>query len=39
VDASTFPDFFLYPGHQHGVSGRDAIHLYENITRYFEDHL
>ena len=39
VDANVQPDLFLYPGHQHGVSGKDAIHLYEKITQYFEDHL
>jgi len=39
VDAGVQPDLFLYPGHQHGVSGKDAIHLYEKITQYFEDHL
>ena len=39
VDANVQPDLFLYPGHQHGVSGKDAVHLYEKITQYFEDHL
>ncbi|MDR0973001.1 MAG: DPP IV N-terminal domain-containing protein [Prevotellaceae bacterium] len=39
VDAGTFPDFFLYPGHKHGVGGRDRLHLYKMISRYFEEHL
>ena len=39
VDARTYPDLFIYPGHPHNVSGRDRIHLHEKITRYFEDNL
>lgn len=35
----THPDFFIYPGHPHNVSGVDRIHLHEQITRYFEDFL
>ncbi len=39
IDAGTQPDFFLYPGDGHNMFGRDRVHLYERITRYFEDHL
>lgn len=39
VDARTYPDLFIYPGHKHNVSGRDRVHLHEKITRYFEEHL
>ncbi len=39
VDARTYPDLFIYPGHPHNVSGRDRIHLHVKITRYFEDNL
>ena len=39
VEARTYPDLFIYPGHKHNVMGRDRVHLYEKITRYFEDHL
>lgn len=39
IDAGTFPDYFVYPGHPHNVIGKDRPHLYEKITRYFEDHL
>ncbi|NDV60377.1 DPP IV N-terminal domain-containing protein [Bacteroides sp. 519] len=39
VDARTYPDLFIYPGHKHNVMGRDRVHLHEKITRYFEDHL
>jgi dipeptidyl aminopeptidase/acylaminoacyl peptidase len=35
VDAGTFPDYFVYPGHPHNVIGKDRPHLYEKITRYF----
>lgn len=39
VDAGTFPDLFVYPGHKHNVMGVDRIHLHEKITTYFEEHL
>lgn len=39
VDARTYPDLFIYPGHGHNVAGRDRVHLHEKITRYFEDNL
>lgn len=39
IDARTYPDLFIYPGHKHNVTGRDRIHLHEKITRYFEDNL
>lgn len=39
VDAGTFPDYFVYPGHPHNVTGKDRPHLYEKITKYFNDNL
>lgn len=39
VEAGTHPDLFIYPGHEHNVRGKDRVHLYEHITRYFEDFL
>ncbi len=39
IDAQTYPDLFIYPGHKHNVFGRDRLHLYEKITRYFEENL
>ncbi|KAA6310729.1 Prolyl tripeptidyl peptidase, partial [termite gut metagenome] len=39
VDARTYPDLFIYPGHKHNVAGKDRIHLYEKITRYLEEEL
>lgn len=39
IDADTYPDYFVYPRHQHNVTGKDRPHLYEKITRYFDDFL
>lgn len=27
IDARTYPDLFIYPGHKHNVLGRDRVHL------------
>jgi dipeptidyl-peptidase-4 len=32
-------DYFLYPNHEHNVSGRDRIHMYAKIADYFDVHL
>jgi dipeptidyl-peptidase-4 len=32
-------DYFVYPGHGHNMSGKDRAHLYEKISRYFNDFL
>jgi dipeptidyl-peptidase-4 len=32
-------DYFPYPGHGHGIRGKDALHLYTKITQYFLDNL
>ena len=39
IDAGTQPDYFIYPGGAHNMYGRDRVHLYTRITRYFEDFL
>ena len=39
IDAGTQPDYFIYPGDEHNMFGRDRVHLYTRITRYFEDYL
>ena len=39
IDAGTQCDYFLNPGGQHNMYGKDAVHLHERITRYFEDYL
>ena len=32
-------DYFPYPGHPHGIGGKDALHLYNKISNYFLDNL
>ena len=32
-------DYFPYPCAEHNVYGKDAVHLYQKITIYFEDYL
>lgn len=32
-------DYFLYPTHEHNVRGKDRIHMYEKIAKYFDLHL
>ncbi|MBN2756622.1 MAG: DPP IV N-terminal domain-containing protein [Bacteroidales bacterium] len=32
-------DYFVYPGHEHNVRGKDRVHLMKKITRYFDDFL
>lgn len=32
-------DYFSYPGQEHGVRGKDVLHLYNKITDYFDDWL
>ncbi|HSD64252.1 MAG TPA: prolyl oligopeptidase family serine peptidase, partial [Ignavibacteriaceae bacterium] len=32
-------DYFPYPGEEHGVMGKDALHLYNKITDYFDEAL
>ncbi|WP_338373074.1 S9 family peptidase [Dysgonomonas capnocytophagoides] len=39
IKSGTHPDFFIYPGHGHNMIGKDRVHLYEHITRYFDDFL
>lgn len=39
VDANTYPDYMVYPGHLHNVTGKDRVHLNNTILRYFDDHL
>lgn len=39
VDNKTYPDYMVYPGHLHNVTGKDRVHLNNTILRYFNDHL
>jgi dipeptidyl-peptidase-4 len=32
-------DYFAYPEHFHNVMGRDRVHLFEKIERFFKDNL
>lgn len=32
-------DYFVYPGHEHNIRGKDRVHLMKKITRYFDDFL
>ena len=39
VDKGVQVDFYLYPGHEHNVLGKDRAHLMEKICNYFIDNL
>lgn len=39
VDKGKLVDYFIYPGHEHNVSGKDRAHLYEKITDYILTHV
>ena len=39
IAADTQPDFYVYPGQGHNMSGHQSVHLHERITRYFDDYL
>ena len=39
VDKGKQVDYFVYPGHQHNVRGKDRVHLFNKITEYFIDNL
>ena len=32
-------DYFLYPQHEHNVLGKDRIHMYDKIAKYFNLYL
>jgi len=32
-------DYFVYPGHKHGVRGRDRLQLDRKIKSYFDEYL
>ncbi|HEX5001882.1 MAG TPA: DPP IV N-terminal domain-containing protein [Bacteroidia bacterium] len=32
-------DYFVYPGHEHNVKGKDRVHLLNKISQYFFDNL
>lgn len=39
IKAGKQVDYFLYPTHEHNVSGKDRIHMYDKIAKYFDIHL
>lgn len=39
ASTNTTLDYFVYPGHLHGIAGKDRIHLWTKITQYFLDNL
>ncbi len=39
IDAGKQVDYFVYPGDEHNMRGRDRLHLYQKITEYFEENL
>lgn len=39
IEAGKQVDYFLYPTHEHNVMGKDRIHMYDKIAKYFNLHL
>jgi len=39
VDEGIQLDYFVYPGYQHNVRGKDRVHLMQKITDYFDMNL
>lgn len=39
VDEGVQVDYFVYPGHEHNVRGKDRVHLMQKVTDYFDEYL
>ncbi|HVX00376.1 MAG TPA: hypothetical protein VHA52_08085 [Candidatus Babeliaceae bacterium] len=39
VDEGVQVDYFVYPGHEHNVLGKDRAHLMQKISDYFDLYL
>lgn len=39
VDEGKQVDYFIYPGHEHNVRGKDRVHLNQKMVQYFQDYL
>ena len=39
VDNGVQLNYFVYPGHEHNVLGKDRVHLMQKITDYFDEYL
>lgn len=39
IDRGKQLDYFVYPGHEHNVLGKDRVHLFQKISDYFMENL
>ncbi|MEI7896539.1 MAG: DPP IV N-terminal domain-containing protein [bacterium] len=39
IDEGKQVDFFIYPGHEHNVRGKDRVHLNQKMVQYFRENL
>ena len=39
IEEGKMVDYFVYPGHGHGVGGKDRVHLNRKIEKFFIDNL
>ncbi|HOZ68981.1 MAG TPA: DPP IV N-terminal domain-containing protein [Chitinophagaceae bacterium] len=39
VEKGVQVDYMIYPGHEHNVTGRDRVHLYQKVTDYLTSQL
>jgi dipeptidyl-peptidase-4 len=39
VDEGVQVDYFVYPGYEHNVRGKDRVHLMQKVTNYFDLYL
>ena len=39
IDLQKQLDYFVYPGDEHNMRGKDRVHLYQKITDYFTENL
>ncbi len=39
IEANKQVDYFVYPGHEHGVSGKDRLNLNQKMLDYFRENL
>lgn len=39
VDEGVQVDYFVYPGHEHNVLGKDRVHLMQKVADYFKQNL
>lgn len=39
VDEGVQVDYFVYPGYEHNVRGKDRVHLMQKVSDYFDEYL